>query len=106
MTAADRDDTMRERVERAGTAAEVVAAISEYMQAWTRQDFDRLPRFNRPGPVDDAEAVQRWADQLSRYRPAASQDPMNNALFTSLRDCFGRASQRIAEIGAAIPNPG
>ena len=71
------------------------------MEGWTMRDLDRLPRYNRPARIDDAEAVQRWAERLTGYEPAASQDPVNSALFVSLRDCFARACERIEEVSAA-----
>ena len=94
---------MQERVDGATTSAEVVTAVSDYVGSLSRQDVDRLPRFNRPGAIDDAAAVHRWAEQLSRYQPSANQDPLNDALLASVRDCFGRASKRITEISGATP---
>jgi hypothetical protein len=100
MGATDKNGVMQERVDGARTSAEVVRAVSEYVGSLTRQEMDRLPRFNRPGIIDDAEAVHRWAEQLSRYQPAANQDPLNDALFASMRDCFGQASRRITTLGS------
>jgi hypothetical protein len=90
----------RERLDAATTIDEVVAAVRDYMEGWTILDRDRLPRFNRPAMVDDAEAIHRWADQLSRYEPSASQDPVNSELFVALRDCFVRASARIGHVSS------
>ena len=86
------------RVDAASTIDEVVAAVRDFVEGLSTRDLDRLPRFNRPGGIDDADAVHRWAEQLSRYERPPSQDPVNSALFDSMRECFTRASGRIAEV--------
>jgi hypothetical protein len=102
MGAMEKNAVTHQRVERATTNAEVIMAISDFMGALSRQDIDRLPRFNRPGSIEDAEAVHRWAAQLSRYQPSANQDPLNDTLFASVRQCFARASNRLMEISRAV----
>ena len=94
-----------ERLDRASTTNEVVAAVRDYMEGWTTRDLDRLPRYNRPAGIDDAEAVRRWAERLSCYEPAASQDPVNTALFVSVRDCFTRACERIDQVSRVGGRP-
>ena len=94
----------RERLEKAATIDEVVAAVGDYVQALSTDDVQRLPRHNRPGRIDGPEAIHRWADQLARYESPLSQDPVNHALFIAMRDCFVRASQRVGDLsGSTAP---
>lgn len=94
----------QEALERATSAEEVVGAVRVFLRALGSAGLDRLPRYHRPAGVESALAIELWAEQLNRYEPPPSQDPVNGALFAEVRDFFSRASERLSDVdGRAGP---
>ena len=91
----------QDRLDGAHSRDEVVAAVRDFMSELTPKGRDRLPRNGRPVNVVDAEAVDRWAQQLCQFESAPSQDPVNRALLEGVRDYFTRASRRLAQFPGA-----
>lgn len=91
----------QDRLDSAHSRDEVVAAVRDFMSELTPKGMDRLPRYGRPVNVVDAEAVDRWAQQLCQFESAPSQDPVNRALLERVRGYFTRASLRLADFPAA-----
>ena len=89
------------RLDKATTVDEVVGHVRDYLAALSPGDLDRLPRYNRPVLLENAAAVDRWAQQLDRYEPPTNQDPANTALFAEVRRYFLRASARVAQLTPA-----
>lgn len=88
----------QEALEHATSAEEVVGAVRVFLRALGSAGLDRLPRYHRPAGVESALAVELWAEQLNRYEPPPSQDPVNGALFAEVRDFFSRASERLSDV--------
>lgn len=92
--------TWRDRLAMAGTEADVVDVVRDYVAQLEHFEISQLPEERRPGRFHDGFDVMEYAFALARNSCQDSSDAAAQELVFRLAAFFSRASFRLSQVTA------
>lgn len=90
--------TWLKEIERATTAAEVVASARDYVSLYSPVELAPLPEDCRQIRIEEQADIPRWREKLVRGYEAARRDAPNAERLQALVSYLSRADERLGEI--------
>ena len=93
------------RLDHAGTSAEVITVVNDFMATWTPAELAALPEKCRPSHISDEQYVERLRSTLVEEYRVTDAAGNELELLQRLTSLILRASIRLSELAAPPSGP-